>query len=131
MNDKNSFLISLLDREAGSSWSEELRRVLLSADASSVSHSPQHCSVHFALAQARRRLETSYGLGKRTFGMESLISVLEPLDKDAMLDYYVISTATDLGTCYLYQNRLLGCEFVRKSGTESKPGLWIDGKRIT
>lgn len=129
MKDSASYLIKLLDCETAA-WSEDLRRVLLATEPTEISETPQHCVVYFALSQARRRLETSRAQGKTTFGIESLIATLSALNEDETLDYYVISNSTHLGTCYVLQNRLLGCEFVLKSGTQSKRGLWIDGKPI-
>ncbi|WP_175948808.1 hypothetical protein [Burkholderia pyrrocinia] len=126
-----SYLINLLDQVPDVPWSEDLRNVLLSTDLKENPSGPQHCTVYFALKQARRRLESSRARGKTTFGIESLISELSKLNEDESLDYYVISTSRHLGTSYVLRGRLLGCEFVLKSGSETKPGLWVDGKQIT
>ncbi|WP_155636399.1 hypothetical protein [Burkholderia stagnalis] len=131
MSDDVSCLINLLDQEPDAPWSEDLRTVLLSKDLKKNPGNPQQCTAHFALKQAQRRLESSRVLEKTTFGIESLISELSKLNGDERLDYYIISTPTHLGTCYVFQGRLLGCEFVLKSGSETKPGLWVDGKQIT
>jgi hypothetical protein len=125
-----TYLMTLLDH-ASAQWTEELRVVLRSAEATGAKVCAQHCTVQFALSQAVRRLETSRALAKSTFGIESLIEELSRLDNDVTLDYYVISTPSHLGTCYVLSDRLLGCEFVTKSGTESRRGLWIDDKPIT
>ena len=126
-----SYLIQLLDQRADASWANELRSVLLSPELNTRSLGVQHCSVNFALSQARRRLDSSRRLNKATFGIESLIAELCLLDKSQMLDYYVVSTSRHLGTCYVTKDRLTGCEFVLKGGAETKPGLWIDGKQVS
>jgi hypothetical protein len=129
MRNNCSYLIGLLDQVVAP-WAEDLRQVLLSAKAAEIPVAVQQCTVRFALAQALRRSETSRSLKKQTFGIEGLIKQLRRLDEDVYLDYYVISTAKHLGTCYVLKNRLLGCEFVLKDGTKSKPRLWIDDKPI-
>lgn len=126
-----SYLIQLLDQRPDTSWANELRSVLLSPDLNGRTIRVQHCSVRFALSQAQRRLDSSRRLNKTTFGIESLVSELSPLNEDQMLDYYVVSTSRHLGTCYVDNDRLIGCEFVLKGGAETKPGLWIDGKQVS
>lgn len=126
-----SYLIQLLDQRPDTSWANELHSVLLSPDLNARPIGVQHCSVRFALNQAQRRLDSSRRLNKMTFGIESLISELCLLNEDQMLDYYVVSTSRHLGTCYVDKDRLIGCEFVLKSGTETKPGLWVDGKQVS
>ena len=119
MKDRLYYLMELLDRESAP-WADKLRRVLLSTGTTVAPENPQNCTVHFALNQARRRLETSRALDKKTFGIESLITALSELNEDVFLDYYVVSNSMHLGTCYVLQGRLLGCEFVQKPTTESK-----------
>ena len=119
------YLIALLDK-LDAPWAADLRRVLLSAKAEENQVNFQHCTVKFALSQARRRLESSSQRKKQTFGIESLVDELSRFDTDLVLDYYVVSTSPWLGTCFVLQDHLLGCEFVVKSGTVSRLGLWID-----
>lgn len=130
MRDSVSYLKELLD-DLVNPWAKKLRPVLDSAKASRIPVNLQHCTADFALNQALRRLATSRALGKETFGIESLIEELRLLEGDIVLDYYVISTSKYLGTCYVFRDRLLGCEFVVKSGTKAKPGLWVDDKPFT
>lgn len=130
MRDSVSYLKELLD-DLVNPWKKKLRPVLDSAKASRIPVNLQHCTADFALNQALRRLATSRALGKETFGIESLIEELRLLEGDIVLDYYVISTSKYLGTCYVFRDRLLGCEFVVKSGTKAKPGLWVDDKPFT
>lgn len=130
MRDSVSYLKELLD-DLVNPWTKKLRPVLDSAKASRIPVNLQHCTADFALNQALRRLATSRALGKETFGIESLIEELRLLEGDIVLDYYVISTSKYLGTCYVFRDRLLGCEFVVKSGTKAKPGLWVDDKPFT
>lgn len=123
------YLLELLNNVTAP-WTEDLRQVLLSAEATGTPAHLQHCTVHFALGQALRRLKTSHAQGKQTFGIKELIEELRFLNENLVLDYYVISTPMHLGTCYVLRDSLLGCEFVLKSGTMSKPGLYIDDKPI-
>ncbi|WP_250511746.1 hypothetical protein [Caballeronia sp. GACF4] len=131
MSNSLSYLNNLLDRRPNAFWTGELRAVLRSSELKASQIQTQHCTVHFALSQAKRRLESSKRLKKTTFGIESLISDLGQLGEEETLDFYVISTSQYLGTCYVAADRLVGCEFVVKAGTETKPGLWVEGKRIT
>lgn len=130
MTDILSYLTKLLDVSVDP-WKKNLRSVLDSAKARRIPVNIQHCTADFALNQALRRLATSRALEKETFGIESLIEGLRLLEGDIVLDYYIISTSKYLGTCYVFRDRLLGCEFVVKSGTKAKPGLWIDDKPVT
>ena len=130
MRDSLSYLMELLD-EIVDPWAKNLRPVLVLAKARRIPVNLQHCTADFALNQALRRLATSRALGKKTFGIESLVEELRLLARDIVLDFYVISTSKYLGTCYVFRDRLLGCEFVVKSGTKEKPGLWFDDKPVT
>jgi hypothetical protein len=127
MGDSLSYLMELLDNTVNP-WAEKLRPVLVLAKATRIPVNLQHCTADFSLTQALRRLATSRALEKKTFGIESLIEELRLLARDVVLKYYVISTDNYLGTCYVLRERLLGCEFVVKSGTKEKPGLWLDDK---
>jgi len=123
------YLMRILGQATGP-WVGDLHHVLLSAKPTEIPVTPQHCTVQFALSQATRRLKSSRAQAKQTFGIESLIEELHHLDKEATLACYVISTARHLGTCYILSDRLLGCEFVIKSGTKLLPGLWTGDKPI-
>lgn len=125
MKNTYSYLIGLLDH-VDAPWTENLRQILISAAATGNSVNLQHCTVEFAFSQALRRLKTTRVKEKRTFGIESLIEELRHLNENMVLDYYIISTENYLGTCFVLEDRLIGCEFVIKSGTKSMPGLWID-----
>ncbi|MDR6502794.1 hypothetical protein ACPUER_28710 [Burkholderia sp. DN3021] len=131
MTNSVSYLMQLLNQRPDSSWTDELRSVLLSPDLTAIRIDVQHCTVNFALSQALRRLESSRGLNRPTFGIEDLIFELRQLNEEQTLDYYVVSTSQHLGTCYVDKDRLIGCEFVQKGGAETRPGLWIDGKQVT
>lgn len=125
-----AYLMELLNRTVAP-WTENLRQVLLLAEQESASVKSQNCTVYFSLNQAIRRLETSRLQEKQTLGIESLIEELRRIDEDVILEYYIISTTKQLGTCYVLDDVLIGCEFVLKSGMRSRPGFWIDGKPIT
>jgi ABC-type uncharacterized transport system permease subunit len=125
-----SYLINLLDHWVNGAWVDELRNVLQSPELKTSQIQIQHCTAYFALNQAIRRLESSRRIKKMTFGVESLISQLNKLPEEDVLDYYAISTSQYLGVCYVFLNQLIGCEFIQKTGVETKPGLWLDGKKI-
>jgi hypothetical protein len=62
------YLIDLLDHQPNSPWASELRDVLQSPELGANQIPVQHCTVHFALGQAKRRLESSRQLKKRRSG---------------------------------------------------------------
>ncbi|WP_321807809.1 hypothetical protein [Burkholderia sp. BCC1993] len=126
-----AYLLKLLDRAPAAAWTKKLRSVLISEDFLEKPDNPQSCIVSFALDQARRRQAGTREMGKETFGIEELIATLSKLDRSEKIVFYLIEDSRYLGTCYISGDRLLGCECVLKTGTVSKPGLWIDGKRIT
>lgn len=125
------YLIKLLDKTPAEAWAERLRVMLISDGFQEKPDNPQSCIVSFALNQAKRRLDHTRAIGKKTFGIEELIVTLSAFDKEKGLQFYSIEDHQYLGTCYVADGRILGCECVLKTGTVSKPGLWIDGKQIT
>jgi hypothetical protein len=130
MSKNSAHLQNLLSHESSVLWVKKLREILESSDLKEKSESPQSCTINFALEQSKRRLENTKSLGKETFGITELIEVLEKLDKSMEITFYLITNSDFLGTCYVLKNSVLGCEFVRKTGSISMPGLWVDGKRI-
>jgi hypothetical protein len=126
-----AYLTKLLDQTAEKSWTEKLRAMFASESFMEKSDNPQSCIASFALNQAKRRLKYTRAISKETFGIDELIVVLSGLEQDKELEFFSIENSTYLGTCYIADERMLGCECVLKTGVVSKSGLWIDGKQIT
>ncbi|MCE4544320.1 MULTISPECIES: hypothetical protein [unclassified Caballeronia] len=130
MKNDVAYLTKLLDQTAEKPWTEKLRTMFASDSFMEKADNPQSCIVSFALNQANRRLKYTQTIGKETFGIDELIAVLSTLDQRKELEFFSIENSKYLGTCYIADERMLGCECVLKTGTVSKPGLWIDGKQI-
>lgn len=131
MSDDASYLLQLLERQPPCDWARELRAVLASTTLKPKPDNPQECLVRFALAQARRHLAAVERMNKRSFGIAELVQVLERLSDQLMIRYFFVENDRFTGTCYVSDDALLGCEFIEKGTTVSKPGLWIDGKQIS
>lgn len=125
-----AYLVGLIGKAYQEGWRGDLREILLSEDFQEKSDNPQSCIVSFALNQAKRRLDKAQSMGKKTFGIEELISELSVMDGGMSLEFYSIENSQYLGACYVADGHILGCECILKTGTVSKPGLWVDGKKI-
>ncbi|MEF3074485.1 hypothetical protein V2P20_05560 [Methylobacter sp. Wu1] len=88
--------------------------------------SPENFAISFALNRAKFRLESAKKAGKKTFGLEDLISALSKYDQTQKVTFFNLENTQYLGTCFVLDDRILGYEFVLKTGTTSVPGLRPD-----
>jgi hypothetical protein len=114
------FLASLLN-EVQESWRDPLLKVLRSSDVGEVHGNPQLNRVSFILARAKLRMSNSMRLGLETFGLPNLIVELEKLPADRELETYGIENAVYVGSCFVSDNRLIGCEFVKREMSKTVP----------
>ncbi|WP_250516376.1 hypothetical protein [Caballeronia sp. INDeC2] len=114
-------LISLTGDLDKRDWISPLLAVLNAADAEEIHGNPQSDRVSFILQRARMRQNNSTELGLETFGLQDLISQLEKLPTDEQLLTYGIRTALHSGNCFVFNGRLIGCEFVRRGMSRNIP----------
>ncbi|WP_157359672.1 hypothetical protein [Caldimonas brevitalea] len=124
------YLLSLANEIPETSSLGQLKAILSMDDLRGKPANPLTCTASYALAQAKRRLENSTALGKATVGLEDLIASASSFKDDDIFECYIFENSTHIGTCYVFDGGLLGCEFVLRTGTQTLPGLWIDGKRV-
>jgi hypothetical protein len=105
---------------------EFLENFLNSDSAHEKAGSPENFVISFALNRAKSRLESSKKAGKKTFGLENLISTLSKYDQTQKITFFNLENTQYLGTCFVLDDQILGYEFVLKTGTTSVPGLWPD-----
>lgn len=119
-------LIGLLkESDAGdtgsSAWIFSLREILTSPDIQEVPGNPQLNRVSFILNRARMRRDNSARLGLATFGLENLVPRLERLSEDEQLETYALRTASYAGSCFVWKERMIGCEFVKRGLSQTYP----------
>lgn len=96
--------------------------ILRSMDIEELPGSPEKYLVKFALGRSTSRYETAKRAGKQTRGMEELIKNLKSLPQEDMIYFYNIKNTEYIGTCFVYEDKIVGYEFVFISGTTSRPG---------
>ncbi|MGN6666321.1 MAG: hypothetical protein ACTHKH_05035 [Trinickia sp.] len=67
------------------------------------------------------RKDNSERLGLRTFGIESLIVTLIALPPDASLENYGVKNDAYTGSCFVFDGKLIGCEFVERGLAQTIP----------
>lgn len=104
-----------------------LNRILNSEDVSENPGDPEKYMVSFALNRAKMRQESAKNVGKEAIGSKQLIKALSALDQDQKIDFYNIDSKDYRGTCFVKDSRIIGFEFVAKTGSMSIPGFkYID-----
>ena len=87
----------------------------------------EHCHekfmASFALNRAKSRLELTKKHNKKTFGLEKLISALSLLEHNKYIDFYNISNNEYTGTIFVFNEKIIGYEFVCITGIITKAGL--------
>lgn len=125
MNSNIDYLISLIAGVQSNAWVDSLSAILKSSDVEEVSNNPQLHRISFILTRARMRRANSAKFGLETFGIESLIVMLENLPADGQLDVYDIKNGSYTGSCFVFSGALIGCEFVARGLSKSVPfGGW-------
>jgi len=94
-------------------WIADLNAVLKSSDVLEIAGYPQLIRASFILARAKMRQENSKKLKLTTFGLENLINELENIPEDAQLKIYALENNSCIGNCFVFENDLIGCEFVK------------------
>jgi len=100
-----------------------LNRILDSEDVSENPSNPEKYMVRFALNRAKMRQESVINVGKETIGSKQLIETLFTLDQENKIDFYNIENRDYRGTCFVIDDRIVGFEFIKKTGSISIPGL--------
>lgn len=104
-------LLAKAERDA---WRDSLQSVLADAETKEIPGNPQMYRVSFILDRARMRLSSSINLRLETFGVSELISVLEQLSPADRLEGYSLKNCRYTGTCFVWRDQLIGCEFVAR-----------------
>lgn len=114
-------LAAMLGERERSDWTEALASVLTSPEAVVIAGYPRSDRVSFILDRARMRKDNSERLGLRTFGLESLIATLIALPSDASLENYGVKSDAYTGSCFVFDGKLIGCEFVARGLAQTIP----------
>jgi hypothetical protein len=114
------FLVSLLN-EVDRNWRPSLLEVLQSPDVEEVHGNPQINRASFILQRARMRQCNSLKLGLETFGLPDLILTLAKLPAHQQLRSYGVKTTMFIGSCFVLDDRMLGCEFVKRGISKTVP----------
>ena len=114
-------LTSMLGGLERADWTEALASVLTSPEAFVIAGYPRSDRVSFILDRARMRKENSERLGLRTFGLESLIATLTALPPDTSLENYGVKNNAYTGSCFVFDGKLIGCEFVARGLAQTIP----------
>lgn len=102
-------------------WRGALESVLISADVVEIPGFPRIDRASFVLAQAKSRQTNAVTLELKTFGLPSLITELEALPPDTPLQNYGIKNGAYTGSCFVLDERLVGCEFVERGAAKTIP----------
>jgi hypothetical protein len=114
-------LAAMLEERERSDWTEALASVLTSPEAVVIAGYPRLDRVSFILDRARMRKDNSERLGLRTFGLESLIATLIALPPDASLENHGVKNDAYTGSCFVFDGKLIGCEFVARGLAQTIP----------
>ncbi|RKU03029.1 hypothetical protein C7H84_12555 [Burkholderia sp. Nafp2/4-1b] len=111
----------MLGNMPANEWSGALESVLTSPDVVEIPGYPRIDPASFVLARAKSRQANTQKLKLKTFGLASLITELEALPADTPLQNYGIKTGAYTGSCFVLDEKLLGCEFVERGTAKTIP----------
>lgn len=121
MTSNINLLASMLAEHEQADWTEALASVLTSPTVVEIGGYPRSDRVSFILDRARMRKENSERLRLRTFGLDCLIAALGALPLDASLKNYAVKNDEYTGSCFVFDGRLVGCEFVARGLAQTTP----------
>lgn len=107
-------------------WPRRLLAVVESSDVEELPNNPQIYKVSFVRERAKQRQKTSSDLGLSTFDIPMLLTKIKSMAGNEDIKLFSIRNSLYVGTCFVYKNRLIGCEFVMRGKAVTKPGLWLD-----
>lgn len=111
----------MLANMSANEWKDALDSVLISADVVEIPGYPRVVRASFVLAQAKSRQSNTASLKLKTFGLASLITELEALPPDTLLQNYGIKSGAYIGSCFVLDGKLVGCEFVERGTLKTVP----------
>jgi len=111
----------MLANMSANEWKGALDSVLVSADVVEIPGYPRVERASFVLAQAKSRQTNTASLKLKTFGLASLITELEALPPDTPLQSYGIKSGAYIGSCFVLDGKLVGCEFVERDTSKTVP----------
>lgn len=111
----------MLANTSANEWRGALDSVLISADVVEIPGYPRVERASFVLAQAKSRQSNTASLKLKTFGLASLITELEALPPDTLLQNYGIKSGAYIGSCFVLDGKLVGCEFVERGTSKTVP----------
>ncbi|WP_321840207.1 hypothetical protein [Paraburkholderia bannensis] len=107
-------LASMLAELERVEWTVSLASVLASPEAVEIGGYPKSDRASFVLDRAIMRKENSERRGLQTFGLDSLIATLGALSPDTNLESYAVKNDKYTGSCFVFEGKLIGCEFVAR-----------------
>jgi hypothetical protein len=112
----NQYLLSIFPNKYEGKWLHQLYDILKADDCEDAyPKNPQRLAVSYVKGTAMIRIKTTKSANKQTFGLEELVSDLNDYDQDLILDCYGLKGGGFIGHCYVFDNKLIGCEFVEKT----------------
>lgn len=111
----------MLANMSANEWTDALDSVLISANVVEIPGYPRVERASFVLAQAKSRQSNTASLKLKTFGLVSLITELEALPPDTLLQNYGIKIGVYVGSCFVLDGKLVGCEFVERGTSKTVP----------
>lgn len=111
----------MLANMSANEWTDALDSVLISANVVEIPGYPRVERASFVLAQAKSRQSNTASLKLKTFGLVSLITELEALPPDTLLQNYGIKSGAYIGSCFVLDGKLVGCEFVERGTSKTVP----------
>ncbi|MEN4922546.1 hypothetical protein ABE485_28010 [Achromobacter spanius] len=107
-------------------WPRLLLEVIESPDIEELSSNPQVYKAAFIKERAEQRHISSSVQGLITFGIPALINRLKCIADDENIELFGLRNSTYVGACFIYEEQLIGCEFVVRGKAKTRPGLWLD-----
>lgn len=96
---------------------EFLSDVITSKNLERVTH--ELWNANALLSRTKMRLSNSTSLPKKTYGLESLVLNLSQLRENSKVELFNIKTDELIGSCMVFEDVILGYEFVQLGGSFS------------
>ncbi|TDV70314.1 hypothetical protein EC915_102579 [Pseudomonas sp. LP_7_YM] len=120
------YLKSIIPRNE--EWSTLLNEVL-SSDSLKLGN-PYEENVSLLLARYGRRANFDYGSESGAFGLSDLVVRLSSFSLSEKLQVYPMTNDLFDGDCFVCNDEIIGCAFIKQGRAVSREGLWINGMKI-
>lgn len=106
-------------------WPLLLLDIIDSSDVEELPGNPLIFNASFVKERAVHRLELCSTINLSAFYIPALLENLRIVEDGASINQFGLRNSSYDGACFVYDEKLIGCEFVKRGRARTREGLWL------